>query len=80
MRPGILNQERLSRILLSRLEEIRHSLERMESSPSVKEAWERIETPLAIDFEKTVVWGKERLEEFRNVSLTNKSESSAGPS
>ncbi len=72
MHSGTLDVQGLARLIDTRLESIHQSLERMRSNPSARRTWERIDTPLDLDFDKTVVWGKDRLEAFRDLSLTGK--------
>ncbi len=72
MHPEALDVQRIARVINARLEGIRQSLERMKSSPSARRTWELIETPLELDFDKAVVWGKGRLEAFRDLSVTGK--------
>ena len=72
MHPEALDVQRVARVIHTRLEGIHQSLERMGSSPSARRTWELIETPLELDFDKAIVWGKERLEAFRDLSLTGK--------
>lgn len=67
MNPKDFDARRIARVINTRIEGIRHSLERMESGSSAKRTWELIETPLELDFDKSVVWGKERLEMFRDL-------------
>ena len=72
MHPEALDVQRIAQVTHTRLEGIHQSLERMESSPSARRTWELIERPLELDFDKAIVWGKERLEAFRELSLTGK--------
>ncbi|MEC4683338.1 MAG: hypothetical protein VST70_06650 [Nitrospirota bacterium] len=72
MHPKALDAQRIARVINARLEGIHQSLGQMESSPSARRTWELIETSLELDFDKAVVWGKGRLEAFRDLSLTGK--------
>lgn len=72
MHPETLDVQGFARLIATRLESIHQSLERMGSSPSARRTWERIDTPLDLDFDKAVAWGKDRLEAFRDLSLTGK--------
>ena len=74
MHPKALDVQRMAGLIHTRLDGIHQSLERMKSSPSARRTWELLETPLELDFDDTVAWGKERLEAFRNLSLTGKEE------
>ena len=73
--PEAFDVQRIVRVINTRLEGIQQSIERMESSPSSRRTWELIETPLELDFDKAVVWGKDRLETFRELSLPGKEKS-----
>ncbi|MDA8060723.1 MAG: nucleotidyl transferase AbiEii/AbiGii toxin family protein [Nitrospiraceae bacterium] len=68
--PETLDMKRLSRIISSKLDGIFQALERMKSNPFLKREWDLIETPLELDFDKTVSWGKERLEIMRDIGLS----------
>jgi len=65
MRPERLDVPRIARTIESRAEGIRHSLERMGSNPAARKTWDLLETPLELDFDRTVDWGKVRLEAIR---------------
>ncbi|MHB1758441.1 MAG: nucleotidyl transferase AbiEii/AbiGii toxin family protein [Leptospirillum sp.] len=71
MHPETLDLTRLSKIIGTRLDGIRQSLDRMESSPISRKEWDLIETPLALDFGKTIAWGKEHLGTMRNLALSS---------
>ena len=72
--PESLDRKRLSKIIGSRLEGIRQSLERMGSDQTSKNEWNRIETPLELDFGKTIAWGKDHLEIMRKLTLSGDSQ------
>lgn len=72
--PETLDMERVAQVIRPRLDSIRQSLERMESSPSARKTWEQIDTPLTVEFDEAVSWGKESLEKLRDLALSGKAE------
>lgn len=72
MHPEALDVQRIARVINTRLEGIHQSLERMKSSPSARRAWELLETPLELDFDQAVAWGRDRLVIFRDLFLAEK--------
>ena len=72
MYPGSVDSQRIARLVNSRLPEIRQSLEMMANSSFAKRMWNLIETPIEMDFDKTVSWGENRLNAYRELSLAGK--------
>ncbi|EQD25674.1 MAG: nucleotidyl transferase AbiEii/AbiGii toxin family protein [Nitrospirae bacterium] len=72
MRPGSVDSRRIARLVHSREHEILQSLETMANSSSARGTWHLIETPLEMDFDKTVSWGKDRIRSYRELFLAEK--------
>lgn len=70
MRPELVDPKRISRIVATRMDGIFQSLERMGAAPSDRTVWNLIDTPMAVDFDAAVAWGKKRLETYRDLSLS----------
>ncbi|MHB8422793.1 MAG: hypothetical protein ACYC9S_09320 [Leptospirales bacterium] len=72
MHPGSVDSQRIARLAHSKEHEIRQSLETMGNSSSARRMWNLIETPIEMDFDKTVLWGKDRINTYRELFLSGK--------
>jgi hypothetical protein len=71
MVPGSVDSQRIARLVRSREHEILQSLGTMANSSSARRVWNLIETPIEMDFDKTVLWGKDRVKAYREIVLAD---------